>query len=242
MKSNIEHKIYSGDDQFRLFKSFAESMKLPLMQIARSAEFSYESGDVKSLQNLAIAADTLENMIDNYLLSLQLQAEGDQLVLSPISLGAALDDVAHALDKKARKYSCDIELTIAGKYGPVLAHPAGLRAALVSIGTVLIDAQNQQQKPKRQVIILAAHRTRYGIVAGMFSDVAGIDTKTFNNSKNLYGNAPQPLAQLTSASGAEIYIANSLLSTMTSGLRSARFQKLNGLAATFTPSQQLSLV
>ena len=242
MKSNIEQKSYSEEDQYRLFKSFAESLKTPLIQIARTTEHSHQTGQTSLLPNAIIAADGLDQLIDNYLLSLELNILGEEIMLSPVSIGAILDDTAHALQKQADKYSCDLELHVDGKYGPILAHPAGLRAALTSIGSVMIDAQNQQVKTKRQVIKLAAHRTRYGIVAGLFADVTGISPSAFKASKTIYGDAKQPLSQLISSPSGGIFVADSILSTMSSGLRVARYKKLNGLAATFIPSRQLALV
>jgi hypothetical protein len=113
---------------------------------------------------------------------------------------------------------------------------------MISLGQVLIEARSQQPASTRRVIKLAAHRTRYGISAGMFSDVKGLDSAAFRRAKHLYGDAKQPFSQLVSGGGAGVFIASSLLANMSSGLRTARYQKLNGLAATFTPSQQLALV
>ncbi len=242
MTSNIEHKSYTDIDQARLFKSFAESIKLPILQMARTAELSRITGDSDMLSGLALTADSINVLIDNYLLSLRLQSEGNQLLLEPVSISAVLSDTAHRISNHANRNRCDIELHIDGRYGPVMAHPLGLQAALLGIGQILIDAQGQRSPKKRQVIKLAAHRTRYGIVAGMFTDIEGINAKTIKQAKSLYGNATQPLAQLTSTPGAGVFVADSLLAPMSSGLRAAKFQKLSGLAATFTPSQQLALV
>lgn len=245
MKSNFEYKSYSDIDHLRLFMSFAESLKTPLLQVARSAELSHHTGKTEPLKDVAIVSDNLQTLIDSYVLSIQMEIQGSQLQLEPVSIGAALNETAHAISAHASKYSCDVELLVAGKYGPILAHPAGLQAALLNIGQALIEAQSQNisNKPaKRQVIKFAAHKTGHGIVAGVFTDISGIDSARFKVAKQLYGNAKQPLSQLTSASGAGIFVASSLLGNMSSGLRPARYQKQNGLAATFTPSQQLALV
>lgn len=240
--SNIEHKIYTIEDHIQLFKSFAESLKLPLTQIARTAELSAKNGSVDPLNDLSLAADNLNSLIEHYMLSLQLQSFGDELELTPVSIGATLQEVAHNIHNHAYQNSCDVELQLAGKYAPVMAHPKALQAALMSISQVLIDAQGEREPTKRQVIKLAAHRTRYGIVAGIFTDIDGLNTATLKRAKNLFGSVKQPLTQLTSATGAGVFVADSLLSTMTSGLRVAKYQKLNGLAATFSPSQQLALM
>jgi hypothetical protein len=240
--SNTEHKSYTAEDNLKLFKSFAESLKLPLLHMARSAELSHTTGKTESLQGLMLAADELGQLIDSYILSLELQTANPELLLEPVSLSAMLSEVAHVLQPQAEQQACDLELHIAGRYEPVLANPAGLQAALLSMGQVLIEARSQQTATTRRVIKLAAHRTRYGISAGMFSDVQGLDSAAFRRAKQLYGDAKNPLSQLVSGGGAGVFIASSLLANMSSGLRTARYQKLNGLAATFTPSQQLALV
>lgn len=233
--------MYTTVDHVALFKSFAESLKLPLMQIARSAELSRIQGDTAALEHVMTAADALNHLIDTYVLSLQLQT-GPATVLVPVSVGAVLNEVAHTLQDRAQAHSCDLELSIAGKYEPIMAEPLGLQAALVSIGQVLLEAGDQQVPKKRAVITLAAHRTKQGIVAGMFSDIQGLDTASLRRAQTMRWQAGQPLNQLVSSNGAGMFIASSLLSTMSSGLRVARHQKLNGLAATFSSSHQLALV
>lgn len=242
MTSNIEYKNYTVDDQAQLFMAFAEALRLPLLQIARSAELSRMTNNVEALQPVATAADMLNRLINTYLLSLRAQAARGAEGLVPVSVSAVLHEVAQTLQPLAQTYACDLELSLAGKYGPVLAEPVGLQAALVSMGQALLIAGDEQTPKKRRVITLAAHRTGQGITAGMFSDLRGLDTASLRRAQALKGQAGQPLNQLTSGSGAGIFIASSLLSTMSGGLRVARYQKRNGLAATFTPSPQLALV
>ena len=239
-----EQQLYAENDDLnsRLFFALTENLKLPLLQIARQAELAYETDDLMSLKDIQYIADTTTQLVDSYILSTRLCQAGENLVLTPVSLSAMLSDVAHRLEKIALANSCDIELHIAGRYGPIMAHPSGLSAALINIGQVFIDAQSQRTIAKRPVIKLAAHRTKNGISAGLFSDIEGLNRDMFSRAKKLYGNSPQPLSQLTAHNGAGVFIADSLLGTMSSGLRIAHHQKLTGLAATFTPSYQMALV
>lgn len=242
MTSNTEYKSYTAVDHTRLFKSFAESLKLPLSQIARSAELSRLQDDTASLAYLESAADTLNRLIDTYLLSLNIHEGGVAPQLVPVSVGAVLHEVAHILQGAAQDRSFDLELSIPGRYAPILAEPVSLKAALVSLGQVLMDARSQRPLKKRPVITLVAHRARGGIVAGAFTNMPSINTGGLRRGYRLCGLAGQPLNQLTSDGGAGVFIASSLLSTMSGGLRAARYHGLNGLAATFAPSQQLALV
>jgi len=242
MAALVEQKSYADNDKQRLFFALAEQIKLPLLQIARSAELSKMTSDLQQLSTIENTADSALQLLDSYLLSTKLQEAGDGLLLQPVSLAATLHDVAHKMQQLAASHQCDVELHIAGKYGPIMAHPAGLSAALLNLGQVFVDVQSERSHTKRPVIKLAAHRTRYGITAGMFADVEGLNTDMFKRARQLYGKAKQPLAQLTSQNGAGVFVADSLLSTMSTGLRVAHHQKLTGLAATFNPSQQLALV
>jgi hypothetical protein len=240
--SNIEHKNYTSEDAQRLFDTLAESLKLPFLTIARSAELARLTGNLEYLTHIEDSSESALELLDNYLLSARLNRAGSQLVLEPVSLSASLAEAAHRLEALAKHRNCDLELHIAGKYEPIMAHSKGLAAALQSLGQVFIDAQSQQTHTTRPVIKLAAHRTRYGIVAGMFADTEGLSTDMLRRARQLYGRSRSPLVQMSANAGAEVFVVDSLLKSMSSGLRIAHHQRLSGLAATFTPSQQLELV
>lgn len=242
MQDGKARSTHAESDEQRLFFALTEQMKLPFLQIARASELVSITGDITRLSMIEKVADNALQLLDSYLLSTRLSAAGDALVLEPVSLSATLDDIAHKMEKIAHDNRCDLELHIAGRYGPIMAHPAGLQAALLNLGKVFIDVQNERTHTKRPVITLAAHRTSKGIVAGMFSDVEGLNIDMFKRAHKMYGSARQPLAQLTAQNGAGVFVADSLLVSMSSGLRVARHNKLTGLAATFAPSQQLALV
>ena len=240
--NNLEQISYAENGQSKLIFALAEQFKLPLLRIARTAELTKGTLDPKALQDIENTADATLQLLDSFLLSSRLHEAGDQIELQPVSLAAVLQDVAHKIETIAGVSGCDIELHVAGKYGPVMAHSAGLSSALLNLGQVFVDVQSQRTHTKRPVIKLAAHRTRNGITAGLFSDVEGLNVDMFKRAKKLYGTSRQPLAQLSAHNGAGVFIADSLLETMSSGLRVAHHQRLTGLAATFTPSQQMALV
>jgi len=79
-------------------------------------------------------------------------------------------------------------------------------------------------------------------VAGMFANVDGLSADMFKRAHHLFGQARQPLTQLTPNSGAGVFVADSLLASMSARLRIAHHQKLSGLAATFATSSQLNLI
>lgn len=234
----------SGNHE-RLLRALADQLKLPLVQIARTAEL-LQSGRTskRDLQNIELTADMALRLIDNYMLSTELAATQATLQLEPIAVSSVLHDTAHLLESWAKEYHCELRLHMSGRYEPVFAHAAGLRAALTSLGYDFIAARAARlvAQRTRPVITLAAHRGKGGIVAGMYADVDGLSTDMFRRGRLLYGKARQPLVDFSSGSAVGIYVADSLLSTMSARLRVGRHHNLNGLATTLMPSRQLNLV
>jgi hypothetical protein len=214
----------------RLLQAMAEELKLPLLQIARQAELSNQ-------KEIELSATQALWFVDSYLLSQQLLQQ-PRLELEPVAVSAVLQDVAHLLDGLAKQYNCGLELQISGRYMPAMAHRQALQTALIGLGSSLITA-SQDKKPH---LILAAHRTRTGIVAGVFSQTEGLSQAVYQRGRDLYGKARQPMQEFTSHSGAGIFVAAELLGSMESALRVARHHKLTGLAATLQQSRQLVLV
>ena len=235
-----DQKSYAEFQDANLFAAVTESLKQPLTIIGRAAELLHEQHDPGLVSGIVETANTASRLLDHYLLSIRLQQH--RPVLVPVSLSASLADVAHQLGVMADRHKCDVELHVAGRFEPVMAHAEGLRAALFDIGSVLLESHGQQPQTKRSVVKLAVHRTRHGIVAGVFTDKEGIDAAMFKRAMQLYGRAMAPANQLVNSSGAGIFIADALLKNMSGGLRSARHQKMPGLAATFASSSQLALV
>jgi len=242
MSAGAARSRQQGGVNERLLQAVAEQMKLPLLQIARRAELAHLSGDHSLIEGIELTADSALRLLDNYLLSTKLARVDGSLQLEPVSIAAVMNDTAHQLSRLADQYECELELHLSGRYAPVMAHRAGLEAALASLGYVFIEAQSTRPRKRRPTIKLAAHRSKNGIVAGMFADIEGLSMDMYRRGRGLYGHAKQPLTQLVSTSGAGVFVADSLLQSMATRLRLAHHQKLSGLAATFTPSNQLSLV
>jgi len=228
----------------RLLQLLAEQIKLPLMQIARQAELASVSDQpIKLLGVIEDTADSSLKLLDSYLLSLRLAGVKSSIQLEPVSVSAVLNETAQSLSNLAKQYDCKLELHLAGRYEPIMAHRAGLEAALTSLGYVFIEAQSVLPKHNdTPVIKLAAHRGKNGIVAGMFANLDGLSSDVYKRAHHLFGQAHQPLSHLTAGSGAGVFVADSLLQSMSARLRVAHHQKLSGLAATFATSSQLNLI
>ncbi|MDB5185773.1 MAG: hypothetical protein JWL85_296 [Candidatus Saccharibacteria bacterium] len=225
--------------QERLLRALAEQLKLPLLHIARQAELAAMTGST-SVPNTTITqtASMALQLIDGYLLSTDLHAQ-QSLHLEPVSISSVLHDTAQRLQFLARQYNCEVEIHLAGKYEPVMGHRESLETAFTMLGYSFIESITEG---KDRRLVLAAHRSGKGLVAGVFGNHPGLTADMYRRARALYGNSRQALPTVSPASGAGVFIADSLLAPSGSPLRVARHQKLNGLAATLFPSQQMQLV
>lgn len=234
----------ASDALDRLFMALAEELKSPLMRIARHAELlAMNSGDpTEGLARMRMNADMTLQLLDSYLLSLRLTRDPDMLfAVQPVSVGAILHETCGRLSDVAREYDVELELEISGKYEPVLANDRALTTALVSLGYSLIEALPAMGTQQLR-LQLAAHRTKYGIVAGMYCDAEALTPETLRRAHELYGRTRQPFVGSLSGSGAGIFVADAILHAMSTRLRVGRYQRLPGFAMTLMPSQQLQLV
>lgn len=226
--------------QERLLVSIAEQLKVPLTQIARRAELA--EADILPIDAQAVRteATTALILVDSYLLGLELLASQRSLELEPVSISSLLTDVAHHLQPYARHYNVTLQMQLAGKYGPVMAHRAALKAALLSLGHSLVVASGAKETAKERQLVLAGHKNAQGIAAGLYGTL-DVDPADLRTALALHGLARQPIAALHD-SGAGIFVADALAQAMESKLRIGRHQRYAGLAMTLLPSQQLQLI
>lgn len=223
----------------RLLRALAEQLKLPLLQIARTAEFAHETGDTKSLAGIAYIAETALRLVDGFLLSADRHAQ-EAFQLEPVSVASVLNDTAHKLEPLAKQNGCDIELSLHGRYGPVMAHQESLESALILLGYSMIEARTSERRRHR--VVLAAHKSTNGLVAGVFDNQPGLSADMFRRGRALYGNIRQTMPAASAANGAGVFVADALFKAMEAPLHVARHDKFTGLAATLHPSAQLHIV
>jgi hypothetical protein len=224
----------------QLLLSVAEELKLPLMQLARQAE----QGRLEGAADLAVmqtTAETALRLLDNYALGIRLALQPEELAIESVSVSSVLYDAGQQLDALAKSYGVSLELSIAGRYGPVLAHRQGLQAALVSLGAALIEALPAQESTQLK-LRLATHRSRYGIVAGLYADTKQLSNDALQRGRQLQRSSRQPLMNLTHTSGAGIFVADTILQAMHLTLKSSRHRNLYGLGTVLQPNHQLQLV
>ncbi|GAC1498964.1 MAG: hypothetical protein NVS1B10_01190 [Candidatus Saccharimonadales bacterium] len=224
----------------QLLLSLTEELKLPLLQIARQIELS-ELNQQANLPAIRQTAQTALRLIDNYALGIRLAEDKNQLELEAVSVSSILYDCAQQLDAMSKSYGVKLELSLAGKYGTVLAHRNGLEAALVCLGAALIESLPAQQSPQL-CLKLAAHRSRYGIVTGLYSDTKQLSREALIKARQLQKISRQPLPNVSHTSGAGVFIADSILKSMKLDLKTSRHQRLYGLGTILQPNYQLQLV
>lgn len=237
MARAAERSLQSQD----LLLGLAEQLKLPLLQIARRAELA-SLGQEPDLAAIQATADSALRLIDSYVLGVRLAEHGSNaLALEPVAVSSVLYDTAHQLSSAAAFYGVHLELSIGGKYAPVLANREGLQAALTSLGLALIEALPALNS-QNLTLQLGAHRSRYGIVAGVYSDSEALTTESLRRGQELVGKSRQPLVGVSHSSGAGIFVADALLQAMDLELKPTRHNRLYGLGAIMQSNNQLQLV
>src|SRR5207342_1939555 len=111
------------------------------------------------------------------------------------SVSSVLYDTGQQLDGLAKSYGVELELHVAGRYGTVMAHRQGLQSALVSLGAALIEALPALENPQLR-LQLATHRSRYGIVAGLYSQNPKLSNEALQRGRRLQSRSRQPLISL----------------------------------------------
>jgi hypothetical protein len=227
-----------------LLVSVAEQLKVPLAIIARHAELGSLTGEPQKIDAglIATQADAALLLVDSYLLGLELLRTQTQLELEPVSVSSLLVDTAHDLYRFARQYGVDVQLETAGKYGPVMSNPRGLKAAMLSLGFALVEAQPALEGRRNKRIVLATHRTPHGIVTGIYGMHQMVSAGAWRRALALCGKARQPLTELGAGPAAGLFVADTILRSMDSRLRVGKYLRRGGLAATLQPSRQLQLV
>jgi signal transduction histidine kinase len=238
----------------RLFLAMAEELKLPLQHIARQAELQQlhqphvvaeGATDLKSLEGLKdiqASADMSLQLLDSYLLSLRLSMQPEvSLQLEPVSVSAVLHDTMGELQHIAANYGVTLKLHVQGRYEPVLAHRQALQSALVALGYAVIEAL-PSTGVRQQHLQLATHRTKQGIVAGVYGELDALTPQLYRRAQELQGVSRQPLVGTLPGSGAGLFVADAILAAMSSRLRVGRYMKLPGFAVTLPASQQLQLI
>lgn len=233
------------DDHERLLLSVVEQLCKPLLQVSRLSELAGTAGQDfphdEAWHTVQAVAGSGLHLVESYALSLRLQGRLSLLEVEPVTVSSLLYDAAEALRPYAKQYGVELDLDTGPRLAPILGDRNVLHSAMVSLGQVFVEATAEREGDER-LVRLAAHHGRYGVVAGLYGSAQHVGAESLRRARAMQGRARQPLQQLVSGPAAGVFVADSLLHTLSSRLHVARYRKLTGLAATLAPSQQLQLV
>jgi hypothetical protein len=228
----------------QLLLSLAEEIKVPLMQISRIAEVAQISNleDImKHNKNIRSVSSAALQLLDNYILGVKLSLEPKHLDIENVSVSSVLYDTGQQLDSLAKSYGVDLQLNVAGKFSTVSVNRLGLQAALSSLGAALIEALPALDGVQLK-LQLATHRSRYGIVAGVYANTKQVSAQALKSGRRLQSHSRQPLINLSYNNGAGVFIADAILSAMDLNLTASRHHNLYGIGTILKPNHQLELV
>lgn len=223
----------------RLLRAVAEQLKLPLLQIVHLADLMQSSQEESDLRNVRYVAQTALQLVDGFLLSAD-SLNQEVFQLEPVSIASVLNDTAHKLTPMARQNECKLELSVKGRYEPVMANHRFLESALMLLGYGMIESRSADSDNRQ--VLLAAHKSNRGLVAGVFDDLPAIGIDSLRRGRALFGDTRQPVPSAFSSSSASIFVADALFRAMETTLYPARHRRFTGLAATFHLSTQLSIL
>lgn len=230
-------------EQEKLFLSLVEQLSRPLASIVRLSELVPSGGTAESTADhwqlvQTMAASSLY-LTESYALSLRVHGKLAPLQLEPVTVSSLLYDTAEKLAPLAKQYGVELRLDTGFRLRPVVADRAVLQHAFNSLGQVFITAQAQAENSAP--VSMLAHRSRYGIVTGMYGQVA-VSADNLRRAYTAQAKARQPLPQLVSGPAAGVFVADHLLHALETKLHAARYHHMTGLATTLQPSWQLQLV
>ncbi len=234
---------HTDPDDSTLFVSVADGVSRALLQISRAAEVAPGLKPKARQAQLAAIHDISQaslQLLEGYALTLRLQSGHEQPELAPLSIKSLLSDTAQLLSPYAAQFNIQLELDVSARLEPILSDRNILQAALVSLGQVFIAAHSETEE--RGVVRLAAHKTRYGIVVGLYGKGVEMSNSALRRARALGGKAFQPYSGFVSGAASGVFVADGLLHALPAQLHAARYHNAAGLAATLPVCQQLELV
>lgn len=237
-------KDLSGQE--RLFISLADGLTHTMLQLTRLSEQASQQSESADMQQgkwqaVRDISEASLHLLEGYALTMRLQGGTAEPESEPLSVGSLLHETKRLLEPYATQLSIRLELDVSHGLEPVIGDRAIIQSALLSLGQVFVVAQSQAETTDC-TLYLGAHRSRYGIVAGWYSETASLSSDALSRARKLQGQARQPYSQLVSGAATGVYVADSLLQTVSTKLHVARYHNTTGLATTLPLCRQLQLV
>lgn len=232
----------SGNQNKEIYAStinLVEQLKLPFLQIIKQLELSTFDAKLHHLNNAKISAEYAIKLIDNYILSLKIENQEIDYYPETFLVSTVLNNSAQYLENLAKMYGVDLKILVENKTTPVMGNRIILESAILSVGMSLVEAVATNAKP---TLYFATHRSRHGVVAGIYTEDIKISAKLLKEGRKYKGKSSQPLQNLLYSSGAGIFIADNLFNSLKLNMLVSKHKNLYGLGAILNCSQQLKLV
>lgn len=227
----------------RLFLSFVEQLSRSFVQLRSVAELAGTQDAATAQmhwQTVQELSQSTLRLAESYALHLRTQGSLSDIQLEQVTISSLLYDTAQELQPFAKRYDVELRLEPGPRMLPVVADRALLRSAFAALGQVFVLAQSQADE--KGVVKLAGHRSRYGVVAGLYGNLPHLGADSLRRARRLSGMAREPLHNLASGPVAGVFVADALLQSLEAKLHAARYCGMTGLAVTLDPGRQMHLI
>lgn len=238
-----QHSQPEQTNEERLFLSLSEQLGHVFLLMTRLAE----RAQTMPAESRDAEWQIVHDISESAMLLTTAYADGSKLrhhlaspEIEPVTVSALLYDTAEQLRPLARQYGVELELDDLPRLTPVMSDRHILQAALTSLGQVFVLAQSEAEE--RTPLTFAAHRTRFGVVAGVYSEANDLTVDAFRRASALYGRSSQPFGKLVSGPATGVFVADTLLQSISTKLHVARYRGHIGLGVTLPVCDQLQLV
>lgn len=230
-------------DEHRLFLSLSERLSELFLQITRLSE-SIPLDDPARAQDILGTMRTLSEsamlLTQSYTVDARLRSRLIHPEVQAITASSLLHEMATTLRPLAIAYGVTLTVDEPTNSVPILGDPVILHAALTSLVQVFVLAASEQGGG--ETLRISAHRSRHGLVAGVYMESSELTTDAFRRAKRLYGSVSEPMGKLVHGPATGVFVADSLLHMVSAKLHVARYQHWTGLATTLPICHQLQLV
>lgn len=221
----------------QLVSALAEHLKQPLLYARQAAELAKVKPATFNPEALQATADMGLLLVEHYQTWQRYALYQPQA--TQIGLTAVMHHVTEQLRHIAKEHQIALQLRIPGRYAPVLSDRALLASGLSALGLAFIEAAQQKENAE---VVFGVHKSRWGLVAGVYSKDVSIRSDAFRRQQKIKGTARQLLPTSSHSPMSGVAVANALFSKLAVRLRPSQHKGMDGLAVTLTPSPQLALL
>lgn len=205
-----------------------EELKQPLVAIKQLSEInSATTTDVQAYAQQALRT------IDNILLYQKVHSGQTNLLLEPVHVGSAIQEVAHLMNSSMKMAGCSTELKIQHGLSPVDVDRKLLSSGLQSLWQAFLGTVNQPSH-----IVCQAKRTPQGIRISLHSNGAELDDLKLARPNTV---SAQPITGF-GGPATDLLTAKGIFELLGAELKKSSCVTQAGLGATFRVSKQLQMI